>query len=108
AACGCVTDLCCAMKSPTRSPTPLRWKTRSGTCVRPSPPQPSNSDEQIRRALGFECEQEPGEMREVRRNHAARYWCLCQLSLAHSPGSRCWDVASWSVKFSDLQRGVSA
>jgi hypothetical protein len=32
----------------------------------------------------FECEQESGEMREVWRNHAARYWCLCQLSLAHS------------------------
>ena len=77
------------MKSRTRSKIRPRWTTRSGISVRRLPPQPNNLDEQIRRGPPiYESEQEPGEMREVWRHHATRYWMFAPAVSCARAGSR--------------------
>src|SRR5262245_59096106 len=87
---GSVTDRCCGTKSPRRSPTLPRWTARFDTSVPPSLPEAINSDEESGRALWFasERDQEPGKMRQVRRNAATRNRNLRELSVTRGNRDR--------------------
>src|SRR5215831_12645366 len=71
---GSVTDRCCGMKSPKRSPILRRWTTRSDTSARLSQLEPSTWDDQREQAcwLPPEWNQGPAKMREVWRNAVTR------------------------------------